>query len=95
MPQTYDNEDCRLELEAELAAVQDDLLAEINAHKRTAERLAWYRARADVLQAVQARMRDPERTMVCDVLANGCLLPDPDGVRYGLKRAALTALGEE
>ena len=28
-------------------------------------------------------MRDPERTMVCDILANGQTLPDADGSRYG------------
>jgi hypothetical protein len=28
-------------------------------------------------------MRDPERTLVCDILANGTLLPDPNGERYG------------
>jgi len=74
---------------------QDDRLAEIEAHKRTTESLAWYRARVDILQSVHAMMRNPERKIVCDVLANGCLLPDPDGVWYGLKRAALAALGEE
>lgn len=41
-------------------------------------------ARLDLLHSVQSRMRDPERTLVCDVLANGALLPDPDGARYGL-----------
>jgi hypothetical protein len=28
-------------------------------------------------------MRDPERQIVCDILANNSLLPDPSGVRYG------------
>ena len=28
-------------------------------------------------------MRDPERTIVCDILANGALLPDPNRRRYG------------
>lgn len=48
MPQTYDSDDCRLELEAELATAQDDLAAEIKAHKRTAKSLAWYRDRVDM-----------------------------------------------
>lgn len=30
-------------------------------------------------------MRDPERTLVCDILANAALLPDPKGLRYGKK----------
>ena len=43
--------------------------------------LAFYKRRADALQQAQKRMRDPERTMVCDILANGCLLT-PEGERY-------------
>lgn len=42
----------------------------------------FYRTRCDLLQKLQVRMRDPERTLVCDILANGCLLPDPNGERY-------------
>lgn len=43
----------------------------------------FYRRRCDLLQEWQSRMRDPERTLVCDVLANGLTLPDPNGTRYG------------
>jgi hypothetical protein len=39
MPQTYDAEDMRIELENELATARDDLKAEITAHKACAERL--------------------------------------------------------
>jgi hypothetical protein len=35
------------------------------------------------LQQENARFREPERTLLCDLLANGTLLPDPDGKRYG------------
>jgi hypothetical protein len=28
-------------------------------------------------------MRDPERTIVYDIIANGAMLPDPEGKRYG------------
>lgn len=83
MPQTYDSDDCRLEMEAELATARDDLAAEIKAHKRTVKSLAWYRDRVDMLQREQSRMRDPERTLVCDIIANCALLPDADGARYG------------
>jgi hypothetical protein len=38
--------------------------------------------RCQRLQQEQSRFREPERTIVCDILANGTLLPDPDGVRY-------------
>jgi len=43
----------------------------------------FYRKRCELLQKVQKYMRDPERTIVCDILANNSLLPDPSGVRYG------------
>lgn len=43
----------------------------------------FYQRRCDLLQKEQRRMRDPERTLVCDILANGTLLPDPNGMRYG------------
>lgn len=36
-----------------------------------------------LFQRVQHFMRDPERQLVCDTLANGQLLPDPTGTRYG------------
>ena len=43
----------------------------------------WYLRRVNLLGKVQKHMRDPERTLVCDILANGQLLPDPHGKRYG------------
>jgi hypothetical protein len=43
----------------------------------------FYERRFALLQKVQNHMRDPERTIVCDILANGTLLPDPNGERYG------------
>lgn len=52
----------------------------------------FYQRRCDMLQAEQKRMRDPERTLVCDILANGQLLPDPHGKRYG---AIDSAMGEQ
>lgn len=46
--------------------------------------VAFYRRRCDALQAWQSRMRDPERTVVCDILANGFTLDPPfAGDRYG------------
>lgn len=44
----------------------------------------FYKQRCELLQQVQKYMRDPERTIVCDILANNSLLPDPEGKRYGL-----------
>jgi len=43
----------------------------------------WYASRCQLLQKVQKYMRDPERTIVCDILANNSLLFDPSGKRYG------------
>lgn len=50
--------------------------------------LQFYKSRCELLQHQQSRMRDPERTIVCDILANGELLPDPDGSRYGVEHPA-------
>ena len=41
----------------------------------------FYKRRIDALQRLQSKMRDPERTIVCDILANGCVL-EPAGDRY-------------
>lgn len=45
--------------------------------------LDFYKRRVQLLEREQHRMRDPERTLVCDILANGQLLSDPHGKRYG------------
>lgn len=48
----------------------------------------WYRRRCDLLQEQQSKMRDPERTIVCDILANGALLhADFAGDRYTIPGA--------
>lgn len=39
--------------------------------------------RIGMISRLQKYMRDPERTLICDILANGQLLPDPKGERYG------------
>jgi hypothetical protein len=41
----------------------------------------FYKRRMEALQQWQSKMRDPERTIVCDILANGCTL-EPAGNRY-------------
>lgn len=38
------------------------------------------------LQQENHRFREPERTILCDILANGTLLPDPSGKRYAAPR---------
>lgn len=45
--------------------------------------LSFYKSRCELFQKIQKYMRDPERTIVCDILANNSLLSDSEGNRYG------------
>lgn len=66
----------------------------IAAHNKFAgavERVGRYEKKLNMLQSMQRQMRDPERTIVCDILANGQFLPDPDGKRYGKTYDAVLA----
>lgn len=58
--------------------------------------LAFYRRRCELLQSWQSKMRDPERTIICDILANGQILRGPDGqpdaCRYALAEPATVAV---
>lgn len=50
--------------------------------------VAWHRRRWMALQMHQTKMREPERTMICDILANGELMhPTVAGDRYALPGA--------
>ena len=50
--------------------------------------VAWHQRRWMALQMHQAKMREPERTIVCDILANGELMhPTVAGNRYAIKAA--------
>lgn len=57
-----------------------NLLKEINDLEQS---LQFYKNRCELIEKVQKYMRDPERQIVCDILANNNLLPDPSGARYG------------
>jgi hypothetical protein len=46
----------------------------------------FYQRRVDALQEAQSQMRDPERTMVCDIIANGKLDPMIGKDRYKVKQ---------
>lgn len=62
--------------------------------ERLRARVAGLEAKLALLQQQQhdRPFREPERTIVCDIIANGCLLPDR--ARYSLERdAALQAAG--
>lgn len=43
----------------------------------------WYRSRLQLLENSKSMFREPELTIICDIMANGQLLPDKDGSRYG------------
>ena len=50
--------------------------------------VAWHQRRWMALQMHQTKMREPERTIVCDILANGELMhPTVAGDRYAIKDA--------
>ena len=60
--------------------VADDMAEQLADALDSAE---FYRRRVDALQAWQSKMRDPERIIVCDILANGHTLdPAFAGDRY-------------
>lgn len=63
------------------------LHAEAEVERVTAQR-DWQQARNDALQKVQRHMRDPERKVVCDILANGTTYVEPF-------RAALAGEGDD
>ncbi len=66
--------------------MQDELVEHCRKIKSS---LDFNRKRVNMLSKLQKHMRDPERTLVCDILANGQLLPDK-GARYGF-----TSTGKE
>ena len=53
----------------------------------------FYERRVNALQKWQSKMRDPERIIVCDIIANGCTL-DPAGSRYTTPQSALSTSPE-
>jgi hypothetical protein len=46
----------------------------IEKHDGVKASLDFYKRRVDALHEWQSKMRDPERKIVCDILANGCTL---------------------
>jgi len=60
--------------------MQSELVEHCRTLHHSAERNS---ARLRLLSRVQKHLRDPERQLVCDIIANGQLLPDPSGQRYG------------
>jgi hypothetical protein len=57
--------------------------------------LDFYKRRCELLQECQKHMRDGERTLVCDILANGQLMGPPDGARYAPQPQADNGIAAE
>ena len=72
-----------------LIAVQPASILELLDRLEAAESsAAWHQRRWMALQMHQKKMREPERTIVCDILANGELMhPTIAGDRYATKDA--------
>jgi hypothetical protein len=57
--------------------------AMLAADEELSSSLAFYKKRVELLQTWQSKMRDPERTIACDIIANGKTFPPENaGDRY-------------
>jgi len=70
-----------------IAAANPAVITELLDRLEAAESsVAWHQRRWMALQMHQKKMREPERTIVCDILANGELMhPTVAGNRYAVK----------
>lgn len=60
-----------------------EMIERLEAAEQSAD---WHKRRWMALQMHQTKTREPERTMVCDIIANGELLrPTVAGDRYAVK----------
>ena len=66
-----------------IETLEEENTALKEALERVQQERTWYKSRVDLLQDNQSTMRDPERTLVCDILANGQLWHDKS--RYALQ----------
>ena len=72
----------------EIGEAIDAAVEMIERLERVESSMAWHRRRWMALQMYQAKMREPERTMVCDIIANGELIHSTvAGDRYAAKDA--------
>lgn len=74
-------EDKQFDSDVRYVRADSPLLAEIDRLKAQVAELEskahFYKRRCDAIQNWQGHMRDPERTVVCDILANGFTLDPP------------------
>lgn len=62
----------------------------------TRELLDFYKKRVELLQQWQSKMRDPERTIACDIIANGQTLPpEHAGDRYLVAKGGVEEKNED
>lgn len=69
-----------LAMDKHAVAYAEPLLKELYELRQS---LGYYQRRCELLQQWQGGMRDPERVLVCDILANGSVLSSGAGDRYG------------
>ena len=70
----------------EITAAIDAAIEMIERLEAAESSVAWHQRRFMALQMRQTKMREPERTIVCDILANGELMhPTVAGDRYVIK----------
>ena len=70
----------------EITAAIDAAIEMIERLEAAESSVAWHQRRWMALQMHQTQMREPERTIVCDILANGELMhPTVAGDRYVIK----------
>lgn len=71
----------------EIESARAALLAHAGDYDEQKRQADFYRRRCNALQKWQSWMRDPERTVVCDILANGNTLPPGiAGNRYAAQK---------
>lgn len=75
---------------SELLRQYDQQQAEI---KRLTDELEFYRTRCEVLQMEQSKFREPERTVLCNVLANGSIAASISAAQLLWKDAAYDVVG--
>ena len=69
----------------EIGEAIDAAIALIKRLELAESSVAWHQRRWLALQMHQSKMREPERTMVCDIIANGELMhPIIAGDRYSV-----------
>ena len=80
--------DCQFEDPHRVMEAVDAAVEMIERLELAESAVAWHQRRWMALQMHQTKMREPERTMVCDILANGELMhPTVAGDRYAIKEA--------